>query len=60
MLNGGAGADEFVRNYRLRIVPTTSAPFYEQRYELLEGESLIDYNASLGDRITKRIVAITA
>src|SRR6185503_18570318 len=58
LVSGGEGADEFILNYRLRITPTTTYPYYQQSYELIEGENLVDFDYGLGDRITKRVVAV--
>jgi Ca2+-binding RTX toxin-like protein len=52
VLNGGEGADEFVRFYRwtsLRLSRTSTL----KSYQLVEGEQLADFNSSLGDYIFK-------
>ena len=55
-LTGGEGADEFVLFYRWALTSSSNPPFIKQIQQLVEGESLADFNASLGDRIVKRMV----
>jgi Ca2+-binding RTX toxin-like protein len=56
VLTGGEGADEFVRFYRWALTTSPNPPFIVQIQQLVEGETLADYNASLGDRIVKEMV----
>jgi Ca2+-binding RTX toxin-like protein len=55
-LNGGAGADEFVQRYRWEWINLGYYPYLRRVARLVEGETLADFNAGLGDVIVQAMV----
>jgi Ca2+-binding RTX toxin-like protein len=49
VLNGGEGADQFVQRYTWEWTKIPTPPYLRRSRRLVDGESLADFNASLGD-----------